>query len=239
MLSVIKLLSIFLHNPYLFFAYVKGHAFPQPLSPDDERYYLEQWQKGDIDARNKLIEHNLRLVAHIAKKYEQNNEEQEDLISIGTVGLIKGVESYSLDKGTKLATYVARCIDNEILMFLRSTKKSQKDVSLQDPIGHDKEGNEISLIDVLKSDQPDLTDKVQTAIDIEAIFGYLHLLDEREKEVIVKRYGLGRQPDYTQREIAKALNISRSYVSRIEKRALMKMFHAFYRDRQQNESSTK
>ncbi|WP_188206235.1 RNA polymerase sporulation sigma factor SigK [Alkalibacillus aidingensis] len=230
MLSILKLLSLLFQNPYFFVAYVKGNAFPQPLSPEEEQHYLERWQHGDVEARNKLIEHNLRLVAHIAKKYEQNKEDQEDLISIGTIGLIKGVESFSLDKGTKLATYVARCIDNEILMFLRSSKKSNKDVSLQDPIGHDKEGNEISLIDVLKSDQPDLTEKIQTALEIEQIFKYIHLLDEREREVITKRYGLGNQKEFTQREIAKSLNISRSYVSRIEKRALMKMFHAFYRD---------
>ncbi|WP_370871771.1 RNA polymerase sporulation sigma factor SigK [Alkalibacillus salilacus] len=238
MLSLMKLLFTFLHNPYLFFAYVKGNAFPQPLSSKEEQYYLERWQEGDEEARNKLIEHNLRLVAHIAKKYEQNKEEQEDLISIGTVGLIKGVESYSLNKGTKLATYVARCIDNEILMFLRSAKKTHKDVSLQDPIGHDKEGNEISLIDVLKADHPDLTETIQTAIDIEHIFNYLHLLDEREREVIVKRYGLNKQKEYTQREIADLLQISRSYVSRIEKRALMKMFHAFYRDHKKSKSSS-
>ncbi|GAA0457250.1 RNA polymerase sporulation sigma factor SigK [Alkalibacillus silvisoli] len=230
MFSFLKLLALLFQNPYLLIAYVKGNAFPQPLSPDEEKYYLKKWQEGDTNARNKLIEHNLRLVAHIAKKYEQNKEDQEDLISIGTIGLIKGVESFSLNKGTKLATYVARCIDNEILMFLRSSKKSNKDVSLQDPIGHDKEGNEISLIDVLKSDQPDLTEKIQTAIEIEQIFQYIHLLDDREKEVITKRYGLGNQEEYTQREIAKSLKISRSYVSRIEKRALMKMFHAFYRE---------
>ncbi|MDV2581067.1 RNA polymerase sporulation sigma factor SigK [Alkalibacillus haloalkaliphilus] len=237
MISLLKLLALIFQNPYLFIAYVKGNAFPQPLSPEDEKYYLQKWQEGDLDARNKLIEHNLRLVAHIAKKYEQNKEDQEDLISIGTIGLIKGVESFSLDKGTKLATYVARCIDNEILMFLRSSKKSNKDVSLQDPIGHDKEGNEISLIDVLKSDSPDLTEKIQTAIEIEQIFQYIHLLDDREREVIAKRYGLGNQEEYTQREIAKSLSISRSYVSRIEKRALMKMFHAFYREEERKKKN--
>ncbi|WP_017185301.1 RNA polymerase sporulation sigma factor SigK [Alkalibacillus haloalkaliphilus] len=237
MISLLKLLALIFQNPYLFIAYVKGNAFPQPLSPEEEKHYLQKWQEGDLDARNKLIEHNLRLVAHIAKKYEQNKEDQEDLISIGTIGLIKGVESFSLDKGTKLATYVARCIDNEILMFLRSSKKSNKDVSLQDPIGHDKEGNEISLIDVLKSDSPDLTEKIQTAIEIEQIFQYIHLLDEREKEVIAKRYGLGNQEEYTQREIAKSLSISRSYVSRIEKRALMKMFHAFYREEERKKKN--
>lgn len=234
MLSFLKLLSLFIQHPYFFALYIKGQVFPQPLSPDEEKKYLSRWQKGDIEARNKLIEHNLRLVAHIAKKYENNKEEQEDLISIGTIGLIKGVESFSPDKGTKLATYVARCIDNEILMFLRSNKKSNKNISLQDPIGHDKEGNEINLMDILKSDQPDLADKIQTTMEIEKIFKFIHLLSDREKEVIVKRYGLNQQKEYTQREIAKLLGISRSYVSRIEKRALMKMFHAFYREKEQS-----
>ncbi len=234
MLSFLKVLAFLIQHPYFFALYIKGQIFPQPLSKEDEKKYLDLWQKGDVEARNKLIEHNLRLVAHIAKKYENNKEEQEDLISIGTIGLIKGVESFSPDKGTKLATYVARCIDNEILMFLRSTKKSNKDMSLQDPIGHDKEGNEISLMDILKSDQPDLVEKIQTTLEIEQIFQYMHLLNDREKEVIVKRYGLNNQKEYTQREIAKSLDISRSYVSRIEKRALMKMFHAFYREKEKN-----
>ncbi|PKR79071.1 RNA polymerase sporulation sigma factor SigK [Halalkalibacillus sediminis] len=237
MYTIFKLITLFFHNMYFFASYVKGHAFPQPLSKEDEKKYLLRWQDGDLEARNKLIEHNLRLVAHIAKKYENNKEEQEDLISIGTIGLIKGVESYSMDKGTKLATYVARCIDNEILMFLRSSKKSNKDISLQDPIGHDKEGNEISLMDILKSDQPDLVEKIQTSMEIEKIFQYIHLLDEREKEVIAKRYGLNQMKEYTQREIAQELEISRSYVSRIEKRALMKMFHAFYRDHHNQSNS--
>ncbi|WP_051189036.1 RNA polymerase sporulation sigma factor SigK [Halalkalibacillus halophilus] len=236
MLAFMKLVALICSHPYLFFAYIKGNAFPQPLSKEDEAYYLEQLAKGDLDARNKLIEHNLRLVAHIAKKYENNKEEQEDLISIGTIGLIKGVESFSVGKGTKLATYVARCIDNEILMFLRSTKKSNKDISLQDPIGHDKEGNEISLMDVLKEEEIDLTERIQTKLEIQKAFQFIHLLDEREREVIVKRYGLGEYKEYTQREIAKELKISRSYVSRIEKRALMKMLHAFYREEQNKHS---
>ena len=230
MFSLYQFIAFIIQNIQFFFAYVKGNAFPQPLSKEEEEEYLKRWENGDFEARNKLIEHNLRLVAHIAKKYENNKEDQEDLISIGTIGLIKGVESFSRDKGTKLATYVARCIDNEILMHLRSSKKSNKDMSLHDPIGSDKEGNEISLIDILKSDQPDLVEKIQTSMEIEKIFKYIDLLSDREKEVIMKRYGLNKQREQTQREIAKSLNISRSYVSRIEKRALMKMFHAFYRE---------
>lgn len=185
--------------------------------------------QGDSDARNKLIEHNLRLVAHIVKKFENTGEDQEDLISIGTIGLIKAIESFSEGKGTKLATYAARCIENEILMHLRALKKTRKDVSLHDPIGQDKEGNEISLIDVLKSDTEDVIDTIQLNMELDKVKEYIQVLDEREKEVIIGRFGLGMQKEKTQREIAKELGISRSYVSRIEKRALMKIFHEFYR----------
>lgn len=210
-------------------SYVKNNAFPQPLSAKDEQKYLKLMSKGDSEARNILIEHNLRLVAHIVKKFENTGEETEDLISIGTIGLIKAIESYSDGKGTKLATYAARCIENEILMHLRATKKTKKDVSLHDPIGQDKEGNEISLIDVLKSESEDVIDTIQLNLEIEKVKKYIDVLDEREKEVIVNRFGLGPFKEKTQREIAKELGISRSYVSRIEKRALMKMFHEFYR----------
>ncbi|MFD1705483.1 RNA polymerase sporulation sigma factor SigK [Siminovitchia sediminis] len=210
-------------------SYVKNNAFPQPLSPDDEKKYLIRMADGDEEARNKLIEHNLRLVAHIVKKFENTGEDSEDLISIGTIGLIKAIESYSFGKGTKLATYAARCIENEILMHLRALKKTRKDVSLHDPIGQDKEGNEISLIDVLKSDAEDIFDTIQLNMELEKIKDYIDVLDEREKEVIVGRFGLNLEKERTQREIAKELGISRSYVSRIEKRALMKMFHEFYR----------
>ena len=191
--------------------------------------YLEKMAEGDEEARNKLIEHNLRLVAHIVKKFENTGEDSEDLISIGTIGLIKAIESYSFGKGTKLATYAARCIENEILMHLRALKKTKKDVSLHDPIGHDKEGNEISLIDVLKSDLEDVFDTIQLNMELEKVKEYIDVLDEREKEVIIGRFGLNLTKERTQREIAKELGISRSYVSRIEKRALMKMFHEFYR----------
>lgn len=166
---------------------------------------------------------------HNLKKFENTGEDTEDLISIGTIGLIKGVESYSPDKGTKLATYAARCIENEILMHLRSLKKTKKDVSLHDPIGTDKEGNEITLIDVLKADTDDVIDLVQLSMQKDKIYEHIHVLDDREKEVIIGRFGLDMEKERTQREIAKELGISRSYVSRIEKRALMKLFHEFYR----------
>jgi RNA polymerase sporulation-specific sigma factor len=211
-------------------SYIKNNAFPQPLSAKEEEKYLELMAKGDEQARNILIEHNLRLVAHIVKKFENTGEDVEDLISIGTIGLIKAIESYSSSKGTKLATYAARCIENEILMHLRSLKKSRKDVSLHEPIGQDKEGNEISLIDILKSEGNDIVDEIHLNMELEQIKKYIDVLDEREKEVIISRFGLDMQQEKTQREIAKELGISRSYVSRIEKRALMKMFHEFYRN---------
>ncbi|MBA2869803.1 RNA polymerase sporulation-specific sigma factor [Anoxybacillus calidus] len=212
-------------------SYVKNNAFPQPLSPQEEEKYLQLMAQGDQKARNILIEHNLRLVAHIVKKFENTGEDTEDLISIGTIGLIKAIESYSQGKGTKLATYAARCIENEILMHLRSLKKTKKDVSLHDPIGQDKEGNEISLLDILKSEsEDDVVDMIQLNMELEKIRKYIDILDEREKKVIISRFGLDLQKEKTQREIAKELGISRSYVSRIEKRALMKMFHEFYRN---------
>lgn len=210
-------------------SYVKNNAFPQPLSPEDEKKYLKRMEAGDEEARNILIEHNLRLVAHIVKKFENTGEDSEDLISIGTIGLIKAIESYSTGKGTKLATYAARCIENEILMHLRALKKTKKDVSLHDPIGQDKEGNEISLMDVLKSDAEDIFETIQLNMELEKVKAYINVLDEREREVIIGRFGLNLEKERTQREIAKELGISRSYVSRIEKRALMKMFHEFYR----------
>jgi RNA polymerase sporulation-specific sigma factor len=209
-------------------SYIKNNAFPQPLSAKEEEKYLQLMAEGDEEARNILIEHNLRLVAHIVKKFENTGEDVEDLISIGTIGLIKAIESYSQGKGTKLATYAARCIENEILMHLRSLKKTKKDVSLHDPIGQDKEGNEISLIDVLKSEGDDVIDTIQLNMELEKVKKYIDVLDEREKEVIISRFGLDLQKEKTQREIAKELGISRSYASRIEKRAFMKMFYEFY-----------
>ncbi|ASS98768.1 RNA polymerase sporulation sigma factor SigK [Geobacillus thermocatenulatus] len=218
-------------------SYIKNNAFPQPLSPQEEEKYLALMAKGDEQARNRLIEHNLRLVAHIVKKFENTGEEVEDLISIGTIGLIKAIESYSPGKGTKLATYAARCIENEILMHLRSLKKTRKDVSLHEPIGQDKEGNEISLLDILKAEGEDIVDELHLNMELEQVKQYISVLDEREKEVIINRFGLGRQREKTQREIAKELGISRSYVSRIEKRALMKMFHEFYRQEKEKRRS--
>ncbi|WP_216829131.1 RNA polymerase sporulation sigma factor SigK [Alkalihalobacterium elongatum] len=227
--SLFAAITYFFKEVIVFVSYVKNNAFPQPLSKAEEQKYLQLMEQGDEEARNRLIEHNLRLVAHIVKKFENTREDTEDLISIGTIGLIKAIESYSQGKGTKLATYAARCIENEILMHLRALKKVKKDVSLHDPIGTDKEGNEITLIDVLQEETDDIVDAIQLKMEKKQIYDYIHVLDEREKEVIVGRFGLDLMKERTQREIAKELNISRSYVSRIEKRALMKLFHEFYR----------
>lgn len=229
MSGLLTVLTLLMKEALFFVSYVKNHAFPQPLKADEEAKYIKEMQEGSETARNKLIEHNLRLVAHIVKKFENTGEDMEDLISIGTIGLIKGVESYSAGKGTKLATYAARCIENEILMHLRALKKVKKDVSLQDPIGQDKEGNEISLIDILESENQNIIEYIQLNMEIGKVQEYLAILDKREKEVILYRYGLNDTKEMTQREIAKKLAISRSYVSRIEKRALMKVLHEYYR----------
>ncbi|RCW65286.1 RNA polymerase sporulation sigma factor SigK [Saliterribacillus persicus] len=228
-MSVLFSILTFIKETLFFVSYVKSQAFPQPLSKEEELKTIKQMQDGDKAARDRLIEHNLRLVAHIVKKFENTNEDTDDLISIGTIGLIKGIESFSTDKGTKLATYAARCIENEILMHLRALKKTKKDISLQDPIGQDKEGNEINLMDVLEAENTDITEKIQLHMELEKIKKYITILDSREKEVIVARFGLGNNDILTQREISDKLNISRSYVSRIEKRALMKVFHEYYK----------
>ncbi len=209
----------------LLLSYISGNSsFPKPLSAKDEQFYIERYKNGDMAARDVLIEHNLRLVAHIAKKYSNSNEDNEDIISIGTIGLIKGITSFDPSKGTRLATYAARCVDNEILMLMRAQKKTQGDVSLSETIGVDKEGNQIMLIDILKSDTADIFDKINTDIQVRQLYENIKSeLDERERKVIILRYGIGGTKAYTQREVAKLLNISRSYVSRIEKKAVGKL----------------
>lgn len=209
---------------------ISNQAFPNPLSPEEEEHYLTLMANGDKNAREKLIEHNLRLVAHIVKKYQNQTDDKEDLISIGTIGLIKAIDSFSPDKGTKLATYAARCIDNEILMLFRSTKKMRNDVSLYDPIGYDKEGNEICLIDVVKDENKDLNDIIIQQLAFEKIEKNLKSLTQRERDIIVRRFGLENHEEETQQEIAKSYGISRSYVSRIEKRALMKLYREFIKN---------
>ena len=225
-------IALFIKQLTLLVSYVKNNAFPQPLKEEEEHFHLVRMAEGNLDSRNTLIEHNLRLVAHIVKKFDNTGEDQEDLISIGTIGLIKAIEGFQQGKGTKLATFAARCIENEILMHLRSLKKTRKDVSLHDPIGTDKEGNEITLIDILGNEGDDIADQVQLEMEKSKIFKNLSILDDREKEVVITRFGLLNGGDErTQREIAKDLGISRSYVSRIEKRALMKLYHEFYKEK--------
>lgn len=198
-------------------------SFPRPLPPEEERACLERWAQGDLEARNRLVEHNLRLVAHIIKKYYTQSADQEDLISIGTIGLIKGISSFDPEKGARLATYAARCIENEILMYFRSQKKLQGEVSLSDSIETDKEGNALQLMDVVGVDDTMLDDihDRDSALRLHQIIR--ERLTTREAEIIRLRYGLGGTIPLTQREIAASFGISRSYVSRIEKRALEKL----------------
>lgn len=198
-------------------------SFPEPLTEAEEAYYLEKFKQGDEDARNILIERNLRLVAHIVKKYASAGD-GDDLISIGTIGLIKGISSYNTDKKTKLATYVARCIENEILMSLRREKKFQNQVSLNEPIGFDGEGNEVTLIDVLQSENEDICERLDRDSIVERLYKNIKTsLQKREQDIIRLRYGLCGCDPLTQREVAKVMGISRSYVSRIEKKALGKL----------------
>lgn len=219
-------------NLLSFFLYLTLHlnttsSFPPPLSKSEERECIIKIKEGDNQARNKLIEHNLRLVAHIIKKYYSNCYEQEDLISIGSIGLIKAINSFDYEKGTRLATYAARCIENEILMYFRQNKKTSQDVSLNEPIESDSDGNPITLMDVMFSDDT-IADDLDRKIKIKNLKRYIeYLKNEKEKTIIIKRYGLDGRKPLTQREIAKSMGISRSYVSRIEKRALMNLREMF------------
>ena len=213
---------------YYFALHVKGAgAFPPPLSAEREAELLEKSRNGDDGARNELIEHNLRLVAHIVKKYYNTGADQDDMISIGTIGLIKAVSTFNTDKGIHLATYASRCIENEILMFFRNQKKTAQDVFISDPIDTDKDGNTLTLIDVI-ADKSDIADEIDTKIKVEKLRVILPVcLTECERLIIEMRYGLCGREELTQREIAKKLNISRSYVSRIEKSALEKLRKQF------------
>jgi RNA polymerase sporulation-specific sigma factor len=222
--GLIALLALVLKDVSVFVSYVKNNAFPKPLNAQEEAKCLARFASGDALARNQLIEHNLRLVAHVAKKFETSNEDTDDLISIGTIGLIKAIESYKVGKGTKLATYAARCIENEILMYLRSTKKHRRDTLLSEPIGTDKDGNEMTLADMLGSDPDEVIDVVDFTWEKQKIYENLPELAAREREVICKRFGLPDGEERTQREIAAELGISRSYVSRIEHKALSKLY---------------
>ena len=227
--KILKLLT----DLKLFTASYSNNIFPDPLSKEDEEKYINEMLDGNIDSRNKLIEHNLRLVAHIVKKYDVN-EDNDDLISIGTIGLIKGVDSFSNKHGVKLTTYCARCIENEILMFFRSNNKNLKNISLNESVGYDKDGNEIMILDILKAPTPDYVDEINKKDNIKLLGKYFKILTPREKEIIERRYGLNNQKEQTQKVIAKELKISRSYVSRIEKRALTKILREFMKNRKVN-----
>ncbi len=213
---------------FLFFILHVSQAgnFPKALSAAQEREYFAAMKDGDVNAKKALVEHNLRLVVHIAKKYFSPEIEQDDLISIGTIGLIKAVTSFDSDKGTRFATYASRCIDNEILMYFRARKKTASDVSISEPIDTDRDGNALTLIDVIASDE-NIADNLDLAMKIEKLRGFLSVLSDREKRIITMRYGLGGAIPLTQREVAAKLKISRSYVSRIEKKALGELREQF------------
>ena len=214
-------ISLLLKQIFMLLSYISNvNSFPKPLSAKEEALLIEQFEKGDEKAKNTLIERNLRLVAHVAKKYSTAGRDNDDLISIGTIGLIKGISSFNSSKGTKLSTYIARCIENEILMCMRTNKKIQNEVSIEEPIGFDCEGNQITFNDILSRDD-EVLDVVSTKVFTAKLYEEIKsTLSEREKKVIELRYGLSGGRELTQKEVAKKLNISRSYVSRIEKKAI-------------------
>jgi len=222
--NIFEYISSFL----FFFLHVQNSgSFPKALSPAEERRYLEEMAKGDRGARQKLIEHNLRLVAHIAKKYYADENDRDDLISIGTVGLIKAIDSFKPDKGIRLSSYASRCIENEVLMFFRGAKKTAQDVSLNEPIDTDRDGNTLTLLDTIASDS-DIIEDIDLRLKIRRLYEVLgKVLSNREREIIVLRYGLSGQRPMVQREVARKLHISRSYISRLEKKALMKLRRQF------------
>lgn len=227
------IMSIF--SNLFFVSYIKSQSFAMPLNTKEEKEYLEQWHQGDTKARDILIERNLRLVAHIAKKYENNRDLQEDLISIGTIGLIKAVDSFKSTHKTKLATYASRCIENEILMHLRSNKKTYLDVSLNEVVGMDKDGSEVILQDIIADKQDEIIDIIDKQDNIKKLIKYIEILSPREKKTLAMRYGLYDTDKYTQKQIAEELEISRSYVSRLEKRALIKLFKEYLKENKPKE----
>ncbi len=227
---LINILNILLNNLTFFTGAYSNNIFPDPLPKEEEEIYITKMLQGDKEARAKLIEHNLRLVAHIVKKFESNINDIDDLIGIGTVGLIKGIDSFSPNKNVKLTTYIAKCAENEILMYFRADKKNSKNVSLYDGISYDKDGNEVTILDVLKTTDPDFAEEIYKNDNIKLLKEYIKILTSREREVLTKRYGLDGQDEITQKEIAKNLGISRSYVSRIEKRAITKILREFIKN---------
>lgn len=222
--SSIGLIS-FLSHAIIGVGYIQsGNLFPDPLTAEEEKEYLKKMKDGDEEARKVLIERNLRLVAHISKKYSSTNIDQDDLISIGTIGLIKGINSFNPEKNFKLATYTARCVENEILMYIRSNKKRGNDIYLNEPIGKDKDDNVVTLQEVLENQEKNIEDEVDLKIKIKKLYKEIkNRLKGREKTIIELRFGLNGEKPKTQKEIAKKLNISRSYVSRIETKAIGKL----------------
>ena len=219
----------FLKSAVFVVGYIQSsQLFPEPLTSEEEKIYLQRLQNGDDEARNILIERNLRLVAHISKKYITTNIEQDDLISIGTIGLIKGINSFNPDKNIRLATYAARCIENEILMYLRSTKKLKNEVYLNEPIGKDKDDNEVTLLEVLENDERSIDEEIDLKVKIKKLYEKMkEVLKEREKRILELRFGLCGDVPKTQNEIAKMMGISRSYVSRIETKAIGRLEKEF------------
>ena len=205
-------------------------CFLEPLSLEEENICIEKKLSGDMTARNKLIEHNLRLVAHIVKKYDKENNMTDDLISIGTIGLIKGVDTFQSNKNVRITTYCARCIENEILMYFRKNNKYGKDISINDSLGYDKDGNSIMIQDVLKTEDVNFCEDIELKDNIKLLYKYLDVLNPRERDIINSRYGLNNSNSLTQKKISKRLGISRSYVSRIEKRALTKLYKEFLKN---------
>ena len=228
---MINLLTLIIKDLFFLSGSYSNTVFLEPLSREEEEYHIKKMMQGDKNSRNKLIEHNLRLVAHIVKKFENRNIDTDDLISIGTIGLIKGIDSYKNNLNTRITTYAAKCAENEILMHFRSLKKHKNVVSLDDTIGYDKDGNSIALIDVLESNDSPLHEQVDLKENINLMEKYMHKLNKREKEIIIKRYGLYNTNSMTQKEIANELKISRSYVSRIEKRAITKILRNFMKEK--------
>ena len=203
-------------------------TFLKPLNVEKEKYYLEKMREGDLEAKHILIERNLRLVAHVSRKYQSGEEDMEDLISIGTIGLIKAIATFNYERGNRLATYAARCIDNELLMYFRGKKKTSREVSLYEPIGTDKEGNQINLMDVVESTEREIFEIIELKSNTRKVYEMIpKVLNDRERQIVEWRYGLYNRKPVTQREIADKLGISRSYVSRIEKRALEKLKSCF------------
>ena len=224
---LLNIINYLVHNLIFFTGSYSNNVFPEQLPQDLELEYIKKAKNGDKEARNKLIEHNLRLVAHIVKKFEATGHDVDDLIGIGTVGLIKGIDTYSDNKKVKLATYAAKCAENEILMYFRQDKKNSKNISIYEEVSFDKEGNKITILDILKTPDPDFVEDIHKSDNIKLLQKYLNVLTEREREIIECRYGLNDKDEETQKDISKRLNISRSYVSRIEKRATTKILREF------------